>query len=122
MRHGGAGMTVLWGLIVLILLPAGIFSAVYGAMALIALPLAVVLALLLPRRWMRGMPALTLFFGSMLLAPVLMMAGLALTALAEKPLAWEHFERRPIEHARLPGATYRHLFPVRPSSREDINP
>jgi hypothetical protein len=73
-------MAVLWGLIVLILLPAGIFSAVYGVMAIVALPLAVVLAFLLPRRWLRGMPALTLFFGSMLLAPVLMMAGLALTA------------------------------------------
>jgi hypothetical protein len=115
-------MALIWGLIVLILLPAGIFSAVYGVMAIVALPLAVVLALLLPRRWMRGLPALTLFFGSMLLAPVLMMVSLAVTALVEKPLAWDHFEWRRIEHERLPGATWRHLFPVRPSSREDMNP
>lgn len=115
-------MAVLWGLIVLILLPAGIFSAVYGAIALAALPLAVALALLLPRRWMRGMPALTLFCGAMLLAPALMMAGLALATLAEKPLAWESFEWRRIEHARLPGAAWRHLFPVRSSSREDMTP
>ncbi len=115
-------MAVLWGLIVLIILPAGIFSAVYGAMAVLALPLAIVLAFLLPRRWMRGLPALTLFFGSMLLAPVLMMVGLALTALVEKPLAWDHFEWRRIEHERLPGAAWRHLFHVRPSSREDMTP
>lgn len=115
-------MALLWGLVVLILLPAGLFSAVYGAMAVLALPIAILLALLLPRRWMRGLPALTLFFGSMLLAPVLMMAGLALTALVEKPLAWEPLEWRRIEHARLPGAVWHHLFPVRPSSREDMIP
>jgi hypothetical protein len=115
-------MAVLWGLLVLIVLPAGIFSAVYGAMAIVALPLAILLAFLLPRRWMRGMPALTLFFGSMLLAPALMMMGLALTALAKKPVAWEPLEWRRIEHERLPGATWRHLFPVRPSSREDMTP
>ncbi|WP_421995468.1 hypothetical protein [Roseococcus sp.] len=115
-------MAVIWALLVLIVLPAGIFSAVFGAMALIALPLAVALALLLPRRWMRGLPALTLFFGSMLLAPVLMMAGLALSALAEKPITWEPLEWRPIDHARLPGAAWHHLFPVRSSSREDMTP
>jgi len=115
-------MGVLWGLLLLIVLPAGIFSAVYGVMALIALPLAILLALVLPRRWMRGLPALTLFLGSMLLAPALMMAGLAVVALVEKPLAWDHFEWRRIEHERLPGATWRHLFPVRPTSREDMTP
>lgn len=115
-------MTVLWGLVLLILLPAGIFTAVYGAMAIVALPLAILLALLLPRRWMRGMPALTLFCGSMLLAPALMMVGLALTALVEKPLTWEPIEWRRIEHERMPGAAWHHLFPVRPSSREDMTP
>lgn len=111
-------MTVLWALFLLILLPAGLFSLVYGAMAIAAIPLTLALMLLLPRVWVRGLPASTLFFASMLLSPVLLMVVLAAGALAEKPLVWEPVEWRPIEHARLPGDTWRHMFPVRPP-RED---
>ncbi|MDB5416054.1 MAG: hypothetical protein JWR10_4389 [Rubritepida sp.] len=108
-------MAVVWALLLLIVLPAGIFSIVFGALAIAAVPLTILLMFLMPRRWARGLPALTLFLASMLLAPVLMMFCLMVGALAEKPLAWEPIEWRVIAHTRLPGDTWRHLFPVRPS-------
>lgn len=111
-------MTVLWGLFLLIILPTGLFTMVYGAMAIAAIPLTLGLMFLLPRAWLRGLPATTLFCASMLLSPVMLMFVLALGALAEKPLTWEPIEWRAIEHARLPGDTWRHMFPVRPT-RED---
>jgi hypothetical protein len=45
---------------------------------------------------------------------VVLLSGLAIAALIEQPVAWQGFEWRAIEHARLPGETWRHLFPVRP--------
>lgn len=111
-------MTLVWALTLLILLPAGLFSMVYGAMAIAAIPLTIALMFLLPRAWVQGLPALTLFFASMLLSPVMLMFLLMIGAIADKPLVWEPIEWRVIEHARLPGDTWRHMFPVRPT-RED---
>lgn len=107
-------MSALWALVLILLLPAGLFSMVFGAMALAAVPLSLLLLLLMPRRWREGLAPLTLFTAAMLLSPVLLMSGLAIAALIEKPLEWQSFEWRSIEHARLPGETWRHLFPVRP--------
>lgn len=108
-------MTLLWAALLILVLPAGIFALVFGAMALAAVPLTLLLVLLMPARWRRGLPLLTVFTAAMLLGPVLLMAVLAAEALARQPLAWEPIEWRRIEHARLPAATWRHLFPVRPS-------
>jgi hypothetical protein len=105
---------LLWALALLIVLPAGVFSLVFGAMALAAVPLSLVLLLLMPRRWREGLAPATLFIGAMLLSPVVLMSSLAVATLVEKPLEWQAFEWRDIEHARLPGETWRHLFPVRP--------
>lgn len=107
-------MTLLSAALLLLLLPAGLFALVYGAMAVAALPLTLLLIVLMPPRWRRGLPLATVFMGAMLLAPVLLMAGLAAEALAGKPLVWEPFEWRRVEHARLPAETWRHLFPMRP--------
>ncbi|MCU0887108.1 MAG: hypothetical protein MUF65_03855 [Rubritepida sp.] len=107
-------MTLLWAALLILLLPAGLFALVYGAMALAAIPLTLLLVLFMPARWRRGLPLVTVFMAAMMLAPVLLMAGLAAGALAGKPLAWEPIEWRRVEHARLPSDTWRHLFPMRP--------
>ncbi|MCX8132673.1 MAG: hypothetical protein N3D18_01765 [Roseococcus sp.] len=107
-------MSLLWAFLLLLVLPAGVFGMVFGAMAVAAVPLSLLLLLLLPRSWRQGLPPATLFTAGMLLSPVLLLAGLALAALAGKPLDWPEIEWRAIEHARLPGDTWRHLFPMRP--------
>lgn len=107
-------MSVLWALALLIVLPAGLFGMVFGAMALAAIPLSLILVMLMPRSWREGLAPATLFMAAMLLSPVVLMSTLAVGALIEKPLEWQSFAWRNIEHARLPAETWRHLFPVRP--------
>jgi hypothetical protein len=106
-------MTLLWGALLILVLPAGLFALVFGAMALAAVPLTLVLILAMPARWRRGLPVATVFMGAMLLSPALLMAALAVDALAGQPLAWEPIEWRRVEHARLPAETFRHMFPMR---------
>ena len=106
-------MTLLWGTLLILVLPAGLFALVFGAMALAAVPLTLVLILAMPARWRRGLPVATVFMGAMLLSPALLMAALAVEALAGQPLAWEPIEWRRVEHARLPAETFRHMFPMR---------
>jgi hypothetical protein len=115
-------VSVLWALLLLLVLPAGLFGMVFGAMALAAIPLSLLLMLLMPRSWREGLPPTTLFIGAMLLSPVVLMSTLAVAALAEKPLEWQSFEWRHIEHARLPGDTWRHMFPVRPPRAANPTP
>jgi hypothetical protein len=115
-------VSLLWALALLIALPAGLFSLVFGAMALAAIPLSLILVLLMPRRWREGLAPATLFMSAMLLSPVVLMSTLAVAALIEKPIEWQSFEWRQIEHARLPGETWRHLFPVRPPRAATPNP
>jgi hypothetical protein len=107
-------MALLWGALLIVVLPAGLFALVFGAMALAAVPLTLLLVLAMPARWRRGLPVATVFMGAMLLSPVLLMATLAIEALASQPFAWEAIEWRRVEHARLPAETFRHLFPMRP--------
>lgn len=106
-------MTLLWGALLIVVLPAGLFALVFGAMAIAAVPLTLLLVLVMPARWRRGLPVATVFMWAMLLAPVLLMAGLAVEALAGQPLAWEPITWRQVEHARLPAETFRHMFPIR---------
>jgi hypothetical protein len=107
-------MTLLWGIALIVVLPAGLFAVVFGVMALAAVPLTLLLVLAMPARWRRGLPVATVFVGAMLLSPVLLMGTLAIQALASKPFVWEPIEWRRVEHARLPSETFRHLFPMRP--------
>jgi len=113
-------MSLVWGMILLLILPAGLFTLVYGAIAVAAVPLTILLMFLLPRAWLRDMPAITLFCGSMLLVPVMLMMTLAIGVLATRPFTWEPIEWREIEHARLPGDTWRHMFPVRPTASPSL--
>jgi hypothetical protein len=115
-------VSLLWAFLLLLLLPAGVFGMVFGAMAVAAAPLSLLLLLLMPRRWREGLPPATLFVGAMLLSPVLLLAGLALGALAGAPLDWPEIEWRAVEHARLPGETWRHLFPMRPPRGAPVSP
>jgi hypothetical protein len=97
---------------VFVVLPAAVMVWVLGWMAGAAVPLTLLAWLALPRRWLRGVPAATVFCAAMLAAPVLFLSGLALHALATSENEWQEFVWRPMERP-APSPTMRHLFPTR---------
>ncbi|MBY0339273.1 MAG: hypothetical protein K2X11_21850 [Acetobacteraceae bacterium] len=92
------------------------FAGFFAQLAAWACGLAVLLHYALPRRWRDGLSLDLLLAISMLVLPVALMSVLAVWTLATKPVVWESFEWRRIEHARLPGETWRHMFPKRPGA------
>lgn len=107
---------------VFVALPAALLAWVLGWMAGAAVPLTLLAWLALPRRWLRGVPAATIFCAAMLAAPVLFLSGLALHALATAETEWQEFAWRP-PHLRdgerpAPPPTMRHLFPSRSGAPE----
>lgn len=90
------------------------FAGFFATLTAWACGLAVMLHYTLPRRWREGLTLDHLLAISILAIPVMVMSALALWTLATKPVEWQSFEWRRIEHARLPGDTWRHMFPVRP--------
>lgn len=103
--------------LVFVVLPAAMLVWVLVWMAGAAVPLTLLAWLALPRAWLRGLPAATVFCAAMLAAPVLFLSGLALHALASADNEWQEFAWRPMERP-APSPTMRHLFPTRSGAPE----
>lgn len=103
------GLASFWGLVAMPVLLAGC-----------AVPLMVLAYVALPPRWVAGLGVELMFLACLLVAPVVLMGGLALGVLAAKPVEWASFEFRSGDPPRM-DARWRHMLPSRPGreARDD---
>ena len=94
-------------------IPAAVLGAMLLGMAMAALPLMWIAYWLLPPGWMQDLSPRTVFPACMLVAPILMLSGVAGVALTGPPREFEAAQKPTMEQVRERQALFRHLLPSR---------